>query len=133
MTKGDLYMKRRLMTELLVVVMIVSLAFPALAAQAYADALAAAEALIEAESTDAEANAAAQQALADAQNALTEKPAAEKFTDVPADAYYHDAVYALVEQGVINGMTADTLAPKATANRGQAATVLYRFSESLSA
>ena len=99
-------------------------------AQAYADALAAAEALIEAESTDAEANAAAQQALADAQNALTEKPAAEKFTDVPADAYYHDAVYALVKQGVINGMTDTTFAPTADLSRAQFVTMLYRMSGS---
>ena len=96
-------------------------------AQAYADALAAAEALIAAESTDAEANAAAQQALADAQNALTEKPAAEKFTDVPADAYYHDAVYALVDQGVVKGVTETTFCPDNPLTRGQFVTMLYRM------
>lgn len=98
-------------------------------AKAYADALAAAEALIAAESTDAEANAAAQKALEDAQKALTEKPADEMFTDVPADAYYHDAVYALVEQGVINGMTETTFAPNAALSRAQFVTMLYRLAK----
>ena len=41
-------------------------------------------------------------------------------------APYVDAVNAIVSAGVMNGMNAQTFAPNGTANRGMAATVMFR-------
>ena len=49
------------------------------------------------------------------------------FVDVPADAYYHDAVLLAVEQGITTGTGDTTFSPDATCTRGQILTFLYRF------
>ena len=41
-------------------------------------------------------------------------------------APYVDAVNAIVSAGIMNGMNAQTFAPNGTANRGMAATVMFR-------
>lgn len=54
----------------------------------------------------------------------------EKIDFADADqiaAYAADAVAALQQGGIINGMTADTFAPTETATRAQAAKILYSF------
>lgn len=48
------------------------------------------------------------------------------FTDVPADAYYADAVNWAVAEGITGGTTATTFAPNATCTRAQVVTFLYR-------
>ncbi|MGN1026230.1 MAG: S-layer homology domain-containing protein [Faecousia sp.] len=48
------------------------------------------------------------------------------FTDVPKDAYYHDAVLWALEKNITTGMTATTFGPTATCTRGQVATFLWR-------
>lgn len=48
------------------------------------------------------------------------------FTDVPADAYYADAVNWAVAEGITGGTTATTFAPDATCTRAQVVTFLYR-------
>lgn len=48
------------------------------------------------------------------------------FTDVPADAYYADAVKWAYENGIITGTTATTFGPEATCTRGQVVTFLWR-------
>lgn len=48
------------------------------------------------------------------------------FTDVPTSAYYYDAVYWAVENGVTNGTTATTFSPDATVTRAQTVTFLWR-------
>ena len=58
-----------------------------------------------------------------------EKPAAgteNPFRDVPAGAYYTDAVLWAVKQGVTNGMDATHFGPDNTCTRGQIVTFLYR-------
>ncbi len=55
-----------------------------------------------------------------------EKPAAPAFTDVPADAYYADAVKWAVEKGITTGKTSTTFAPNETCTRAQIMTFLYR-------
>lgn len=49
------------------------------------------------------------------------------FADVPADAYYADAVAWAVHAGVTNGTGADTFSPDDDCNRGQMVTFLYRY------
>jgi hypothetical protein len=49
-----------------------------------------------------------------------------KFTDVPADAEYAQAVAWAVEKGITTGLTDTTFAPDSTCTRGQIATFLYR-------
>ena len=51
---------------------------------------------------------------------------ANPFTDVSADAYYHDAVLWAVKQGITSGTSATTFSPDATVTRGQTVTFLYR-------
>ena len=48
------------------------------------------------------------------------------FTDVDADAYYHDAVLWAVEQDITNGTSDTTFSPNATCTRAQIVTFLYR-------
>ena len=50
------------------------------------------------------------------------------FSDVPAGAWYADAVAWAKEAGVVNGMTETTFAPNAFITREQLATMLFRFS-----
>ena len=51
---------------------------------------------------------------------------ADGFTDVPADAYYADAVKWAVEKGITNGLTATTFGPNNSCTRGQMVTFLWR-------
>jgi len=48
------------------------------------------------------------------------------FVDVPADAYYHDAVLWAVLNGITSGTTDTTFSPNATCTRAQAVTFLWR-------
>ena len=48
------------------------------------------------------------------------------FTDVAADAYYHDAVLWAVEQGITKGTSDTTFSPNATCTRAQIVTFLWR-------
>ena len=52
------------------------------------------------------------------------------FADVPADAYYRDAVLWAVEKGITNGTGADAFSPDATVDRAQTVTFLYRYAGS---
>ena len=54
------------------------------------------------------------------------KGSAASFTDVAADAFYHDAVLWAVENGITTGTTDTTFSPNATCTRGQIVTFLYR-------
>lgn len=56
------------------------------------------------------------------------KPASNvnSFADVPADAYYRDAVLWAVEQGITNGVSEGRFEPNATVTRGQTVAFLYR-------
>ena len=48
------------------------------------------------------------------------------FTDVPASAYYYNAVLWAVEQQITSGTSATTFSPNSSLNRAQAVTFLYR-------
>ncbi|MBQ4047645.1 MAG: S-layer homology domain-containing protein [Clostridia bacterium] len=48
------------------------------------------------------------------------------FTDVPANAYYYDAVMWAVERGITNGTSATTFSPNTVCTRGQIVTFLFR-------
>ena len=50
------------------------------------------------------------------------------FSDVPADAWYADAVAYCQQNGIMSGTTATTFAPEATLTRAMLATVLHRMS-----
>ena len=52
------------------------------------------------------------------------------FTDVAADAYYHDAVLWAVEQGITKGTSDTTFTPGETVTRAQAVTFLWRTAAS---
>ena len=49
-----------------------------------------------------------------------------KFTDVPANAYYYDAVLWAVDKGITNGTSATTFGPNVTCTRSQVVTFLWR-------
>jgi len=49
-----------------------------------------------------------------------------KFTDVPANAYYYDAVLWAIENGVTEGTSATTFSPNASCTRAQMVTFLWR-------
>ena len=51
---------------------------------------------------------------------------AMNFTDVPADAYYADAVRWAVSKGITSGTSATTFSPDAACTRAQIVTFLYR-------
>ena len=51
---------------------------------------------------------------------------AMSFTDVPADAYYAEAVRWAVSEGITTGTGATTFSPDATVTRAQAVTFIYR-------
>lgn len=57
---------------------------------------------------------------------ITEDPDLLTFTDVPASAYYYDAVYWAVENGVTNGTSNTTFSPDASCTRAQMVTFLWR-------
>lgn len=50
---------------------------------------------------------------------LTEKADISKFTDVPADAWYADAVAKCVAAGILNGTSGTTISPNGTVTREQ--------------
>ena len=52
------------------------------------------------------------------------------FTDVPADAYYAEAVRWAVAQGITVGTSATTFSPEAICTRGQIVTFLWRAADS---
>ena len=52
------------------------------------------------------------------------------FTDTYPDWFYSDALDYCYENGIINGLTADTFGPGATLNRAQLVTMLYRHAGS---
>ncbi|MBR5382033.1 MAG: S-layer homology domain-containing protein, partial [Oscillospiraceae bacterium] len=56
--------------------------------------------------------------------------ASSVFRDVPADAYYADAVTWALKKGITNGMTEDTFAPNEPCTRGQIVTFLWRAADS---
>ena len=51
----------------------------------------------------------------------------DNFSDVPAGAYYSDAVAWAVEEGITSGTGNGTFSPNAACNRGQVVTFLFRF------
>lgn len=53
---------------------------------------------------------------------------AASFTDVPADAWYRDAVSWAAEQGYVKGTGDTTFAPNGKLTRQEAVTVLFRYS-----
>ena len=53
------------------------------------------------------------------------------FADVKADMWYTDAIVWANANGIVNGMTATTLAPQGTATRAQVATMLMNFCENV--
>ncbi len=52
------------------------------------------------------------------------------FTDVSANAWYHDAVQLCYQLELMNGMSATTFKPQGTGTRAQAVTILYRLAGS---
>lgn len=50
------------------------------------------------------------------------------FIDVPKGAYYDNALYWAVENGITDGVTANTFAPNQNCNRAQTVTMLWRMS-----
>ena len=52
------------------------------------------------------------------------------FVDVPADAWYANAVAAVTEQGLMSGTSATTFSPLATTDRAMMVSVLYRMAGS---
>ncbi len=55
------------------------------------------------------------------------KSADHDFTDVDADAYYHDALLWAIEMGITNGTTETTFSPAQVCTRGQMAAFLFRY------
>ncbi len=55
-----------------------------------------------------------------------EAPADLSFIDVPESAYYYDAVYWAVDEGITNGTTATTFSPNNACTRAQMVTFLWR-------
>ena len=51
---------------------------------------------------------------------------AETFTDIPADAWYVEAVGYMIHHNLMNGMNATSFNPDGTLTRGQFVTILYR-------
>ncbi len=52
---------------------------------------------------------------------------AASFTDVPSDVWYADAIVYCKQQGIMNGITADTFAPEEPVTRAMMAAILYRM------
>ena len=56
-----------------------------------------------------------------------EETSASAYADVPADAWYADAVAAVTEQGLMKGVSGTSFAPSLTTTRGMLVTVLHRM------
>ncbi len=52
-----------------------------------------------------------------------------KFNDVPADAYYYDAVIWASDNGIVTGTSSTTFSPNRDVNREQVAAFLHRFAK----
>ncbi len=61
------------------------------------------------------------------QPAMASEAGKTAFTDVPAGAYYEDAVAWAADQGITLGTTDTTFAPLATCSRGNVVTFLWRW------
>ena len=73
------------------------------------------------------ASTAAVKPTSTASTATAAKPVAKsKFTDVPANAYYAEAVAWAVQKGITSGTTETTFSPDNPCHRGHAATFLWR-------
>lgn len=83
------------------------------------------EAIVGAES--AEAVAQYTEALREAVEQLSESQNVNDFVDVPADAWFHDAVDYASARGYMIGMSDNTFVPGGNLSRGQFATILYRL------
>ena len=57
---------------------------------------------------------------------IATEPETPVFTDVPADAYYADAVAWAVENGITNGTSSTTFGPNVSCTRAQMVTFLWR-------
>ncbi|MEG2421344.1 MAG: S-layer homology domain-containing protein, partial [Oscillospiraceae bacterium] len=53
-------------------------------------------------------------------------PVSERFSDIPADAWYAESVQFVVDNGLFSGTSKTAFSPKATTTRGMLWTVLYR-------
>ena len=51
------------------------------------------------------------------------------FADVPAGAWYTDAVVWAADQGIVNGVSATQFAPDASITREQIAAILFRYAK----
>ncbi len=65
--------------------------------------------------------------LDDVRYAVEHGCVASKFTDVSANAWYHDSIEFVVAFGLMNGMSETQFAPNANMTRAQLVTVLYRL------
>ena len=60
-------------------------------------------------------------------NLGTAPPRRHPFTDVPRNAWFHDAVASVYEYGLMNGTTSTTFSPHTPLNRAMLATILWRM------
>ena len=54
-------------------------------------------------------------------------PSVQAFPDVPASAWYAEAVNELAARGIVNGYPDGSFKPEQTATRAEVATLLVRF------
>ena len=59
----------------------------------------------------------------------SDSQSASAFSDVPADAWYAEAIAYCRQNGIMSGTTSTTFAPEATLTRAMLATVLHRMSD----
>ncbi len=64
----------------------------------------------------------------DSAKLTSESQSTVTFSDVPADAWYAEAIAYCQQHGIMSGTTATTFAPEATLTRAMLATVLHRMS-----
>ena len=64
----------------------------------------------------------------DSAKLTSETQSASTYSDVPADAWYAEAISYCKQNGIMSGTTATTFAPEATLTRAMLATVLHRMS-----
>jgi len=65
----------------------------------------------------------------DSANLTSASQPASAFSDVPADAWYAEAIAYCQQNGIMSGTTSTTFAPEATLTRAMLATVLHRMSD----
>ena len=76
----------------------------------------------------AEIPAASGRAGSDSAKLTSESQPASSFSDVPASAWYAEAIAYCQQNGIMSGTTSTTFAPEATLTRAMLATVLHRMS-----